>query len=266
MGRARSKTRTWTAAEIMALLRTRYAAPRWALMAEVADGTGMAARRSLDAVAFALWPSLGLTREGFEVKVSRGDWQREIQDPDKAGAFTPYLHRFWIVAAPGIVQLPELPATWGLMEPGGKGLRVRRPATKRDPQPPSEEFLAACMRRAWEQAPTKAALDAARGAGYEAGEERGIERGRSQARVDQREATDLRESVEAFEAASGIKIGRYNGRRLGDAVAALEEASIPVLLGRLRGAEGSVKRALAEFASAIEALQGASRDESGVAP
>ena len=58
-----------SAADIHAALRLRYAQPEWAIMFEVANGTGAAQRRYADAIAMNLFPSRGLCVHGFEVKV-----------------------------------------------------------------------------------------------------------------------------------------------------------------------------------------------------
>ena len=103
--------------EIYAALRARYCAPEHALFFEVANGTGSNIRRYADAVAMNLFPSRGLTLSGFEVKVSKHDWRRELKSPHKAeeGIFK-YCDHWWVVAPSGIVGKDELPSTWGLLE------------------------------------------------------------------------------------------------------------------------------------------------------
>ena len=61
-------------AELMKLLRGRHPAHCWAFFENVPNATGYAQRRTADAVAMALWPSLGLELHGFELKISRGDF------------------------------------------------------------------------------------------------------------------------------------------------------------------------------------------------
>lgn len=95
--------------DIKAAMRARYCAPEWALMFEVGDGTGVNQRRWADAVAMNLWPSRGMEVNGFEIKVSRSDWQRELKNPAKAESVQQYCDRWWIVTAPGIVKDGELP-------------------------------------------------------------------------------------------------------------------------------------------------------------
>lgn len=61
---------------------------------------------------------------GFEVKVSRGDWLRELRDPSKAEHWVRYCHHWWVVAPKGVVKLEELPPNWGLLQPAGARLRA----------------------------------------------------------------------------------------------------------------------------------------------
>lgn len=137
---------------IYAALRARYCAPEYALFFEVANGTGSNIRRYADAAAMGLFPSRGLTLSGFEVKVSRQDWQRELQNPHKAeeGIFK-YCDHWWIVAPNGVVAKAELPPTWGLLEMNETGvLRQSVAAPNLDAAPLTRSFIAALLRRASE--------------------------------------------------------------------------------------------------------------------
>jgi hypothetical protein len=80
----------------------------------VADRTGFVNRRA-DAIAMQLWPSRGLTLEGVEIKVSRQDWLKELEQPEKADAIFRYCDHWWLAAPEGVVQPGELPKTWGLL-------------------------------------------------------------------------------------------------------------------------------------------------------
>lgn len=75
-----------TAGDVMVALAHRYPAPGYALLPQVANGTGYAASRHCDAIALSLWPSRGIRLHGFEIKVARSDWLRELKDPAKAEA------------------------------------------------------------------------------------------------------------------------------------------------------------------------------------
>lgn len=83
--------------------------------------------RRADAVHVGLWSSRGAGRiDVCELKVSRGDWLRELEKPEKAEAWWPYCNAFWLVVPTAdIVQDGELPKGWGLMTPGGRGRRFK---------------------------------------------------------------------------------------------------------------------------------------------
>lgn len=150
--------RVWTSAELVALVRKRYTGRDAAVFEQVANSTGARGDRYADVIALDLWPSAGLHLHGFEVKVSRGDWLRELRDPKKADAIARYCDCWWIVAAPAIVGRSELRPGWGLLEPheellhGGAvafDLRIVVSAKPSEPQPVLDRgFVAAILRRA----------------------------------------------------------------------------------------------------------------------
>jgi len=80
--------------------------------------------RRADLVHVGLWASRGAGGiDVCELKTSRSDFRREIDQPAKAEAWWPYSSRFWIVSPSVEVTPPgELPPGWGLMVPG----RARR--------------------------------------------------------------------------------------------------------------------------------------------
>lgn len=133
-----------TEAKVLALLRDRHAttgnggAGEWAFMPHVRNAAGFDASRTLDALALHLWPSRGLVLHGYEVKVSRSDWLREVKDPAKAEAFCRLVEFFWIVAPAGVVKKGELPPTWGLIEVNGTG-------TEEDPWRLRTKTAAPCL-------------------------------------------------------------------------------------------------------------------------
>jgi hypothetical protein len=147
MARAKPKVEALTADDLYARLGVRYALPEWGLFRQVCEaGTG--GRRYADAVAMNLFPSRGMEVEGFEIKVSRGDWLREKRDPAKADELARFCDRWWVVASgPDVVGIGELPPTWGLIVPRGDGLITKTPAPKLTPEPLSKGFIATVIRR-----------------------------------------------------------------------------------------------------------------------
>lgn len=132
-----------TEAAVLALLRARFTKGgsggngEFCFLEHVRNGAAFNANRTLDAVAIALWPSRGLTIDGFEVKVSRSDWQRELAQPEKAEDACQLVDRFSIVAPRGVVLDGELPATWGLLEVAGKRLVTTKAAALLRPSVPA---------------------------------------------------------------------------------------------------------------------------------
>jgi len=212
-------TERYTEADLLRLLAKRYEAPAWAFLRHVADGTGMRKNRTLDAMAMSLWPSRGLHLHGFEVKVSRGDWQRELADPAKADGFAAVCHAFWLVAPKDVVRAGELPPTWGLLVPHGQGLRAEREAPLQERPPLPWDMLAAFLRgvaKGQEDMVPRSEIESQLRAARAAGEKRAEDLAKISGPGRLLEA--LQKQVAAFEAASGIKIENYQAERIGEAV------------------------------------------------
>jgi len=124
-----------TTAQLQELLAQKYPRDRYALFFDVPDNVGTNQRRRADAIAIGCWNSVGHLIDGFELKVSRSDWLREVQSVTKADPFIERCDRWWLVTADtSIANLEEIPACWGWMAVTKGGLRVQRPA-QRLPQP-----------------------------------------------------------------------------------------------------------------------------------
>lgn len=137
-----------TSTDICEALRERYALPEWALMFEVANGTGSNVRRWADAVAINCFPSRGMEIHGVEIKVSKTDWQRELDQPQKSAPVQEFCDRWWVAAPVGIVDVNAVPITWGLLEYADGKLRQTRAAPALGAKPVSRTFLASILRNA----------------------------------------------------------------------------------------------------------------------
>lgn len=198
----------------------RFAAPEWATFFEVRDATGFKSQRSADAVSMGIWPSRGLQLIGFEVKVSRSDWLRELKDPAKSAPIQTYCDR-WYVAVSGddIVKDGELPSTWGLLVLRGSKLvqKVEAPVLK--PEPLTRTFIASLLRCSTENVVSKHVID-------QVVEERVTARVTSKSEWDERklkhlesETAELRKHIDEFERASGVRIRDWQGStKVGQAV------------------------------------------------
>jgi hypothetical protein len=203
-------------------------ADAWVFLRQVPDGTSMAKERTADAMAIGCWNSTGgNVIHGYEAKVSRSDWLKEIQQVEKSARFTQQIHYWWIAAPEGIVKLEEMPADWGLKivrrdAAGGYRVKVAKPATLHKKPVISFGLVCAMTRRAFRASPDRKALSIKLAAELERGIQ--IGEGRNKRNLDAtslmevQELQRLKRTVEDFEAASGVKISMWQGEEIGDAV------------------------------------------------
>ena len=213
-------TKQIDSSRIMAALSKRHRPPAWALLEQVSNGTGRLGNRYADALALGLWPSRGIDLHGFEIKVYRNDWLRELERPDKADEIADVCDYWWIATAPGVIELQRdpVPDSWGVMVLEGRSLAVHKPAERRAERVEIDRYmLAAILRRATERMiplqSIESRLEEARQEGREVGE-RTAQRCNHDSEL--RELGELKASVGAFKSVSGIDIDRYSGRRLGE--------------------------------------------------
>jgi len=136
-----------TSKDIANMIRMRYGPPDHVTLFEVPDGTGMYTNRHIDAAVFSLWPSKGLTRAAIEIKVSRGDFIRELQNPAKHKWCQECFHEFWFAGPKEVFLVDELPVGAGLMVPHGDKLVIKKHAV-RNPVPKLDDSLLAAFMRA----------------------------------------------------------------------------------------------------------------------
>lgn len=120
--------------------------------------------RRADAVHVGLWQSRGAGDvDVHELKVSRADWRRELDKPEKAEAWWPYCTRFWVVApSTAIVPPEELPTGWGLMVPNPKGRRFKKIVTPEAREPELSIGLLLTLLKSTETTRTNAIRDLGR--------------------------------------------------------------------------------------------------------
>ncbi len=207
-------------------LRAQYPLPQYALLFEVASGMGKSMNGYADAIAMGLFPSRGLDIEGFEFKSNRRDWLKELRDPDKAEHVAKYCDYWWLVITEeGIARPEEVPEGWGLYVVEGKKLEVRKRPKKLKAVAPDRTFVGAMLRRANEMAErerTRAMESLDRDQFVEEARQeakREAEEGfKDDLKIAAREHEALKREVQAFEEASGVKIGMWHGQRIGEAV------------------------------------------------
>lgn len=140
----------WNENDVAAAIERAFPSPAFVTLRQVRNGTGIGRRvtRTADAISASVWPSRGLYLTGFEIKVSRQDWKREIIHPEKADEMHGYC-RYWYVAAPkGVVELAEVPETWGYLEVGRSKSTVVKQSPATEVKPPDLLLLCSILRAA----------------------------------------------------------------------------------------------------------------------
>lgn len=205
-----------TTADVEDLLAQRYPRDRYALFFDVPDNVGTNAHRRADAVAIGCWRSGGHLIEGFEIKVSRSDWLRELAQVTKADPFVERCDRWWLVTgAPGIAKAEEIPACWGWLSVSKGGLRVQKPAP-RLPQADTRVprlFLIGILRKFQDDLTKSPEVAQILKRAAEVRDEEIERRVRWKTERNDRRTAELEAKVQRFEAESGLKIDDW---RLGN--------------------------------------------------
>lgn len=273
-----------TESEMLALLRARYGevggnGQAFAFVTGVRSAAGFDAKRTLDGITMGLWPSRGLLLDGFEVKCSRSDWQRELKKPEKAEEFCRMLDRFWIVAGDAdIVREGELPPDWGLLVAQGdrlvskvdaKMLHDYPESRSTRPLPPGlgRSFLACLMREAVRVGgATPAEITQAVEEALTQERASRERRSRSDREVYEPMYTRLQKDVREFEQELGVPIRGFawNGEDPGSVgrvvrTALRGEHDYSALQGRLRGLADQAERIAAEANQRADTIE-ATRD------
>lgn len=112
------KNGKFEASDIYALLNKRFADSReWICAREVGNATGWSAIRHIDFVAANCFESKGLGVHGFEVKISKSDLRRELEDAEKHTIFFDDIDTFSIVAPDYVLDaeyVKLIPPKWGI--------------------------------------------------------------------------------------------------------------------------------------------------------
>lgn len=196
-----------TSTDILQLLAKKFCPPYFVFLPQLRDATGFDASNTADAIALGLYRSRGRDLHGFEIKVSRSDWLRELKKPEKAERIAQYCDLWSIVVSdPEIVKLEELPTAWGLMVAFNGKLTVVKRAIRIDAAPLSRELLCSLVKKTFDlkHKPAEQELKELLEQEFERGKQAG--RAPTDAGYLQKNFTELKERVQAFERASGVEI------------------------------------------------------------
>ena len=106
---------------------------QYAIATEVGLTTG-GSRRRIDVVIVNCYASNNFRIDGIEIKVSKADLRRELEDPDKHVAFFDLLDYYTLACQEGIADLSLLPPKWGLLvvSDDGRAYYRRKPLALHD--------------------------------------------------------------------------------------------------------------------------------------
>lgn len=240
----------WTEPEVYRRLAKVFPPPAHVMLSQVRNGVGYQRRtRTADALIASVWPSRGLHLIGVEIKVSRADWLKELKSPEKSVSIQQYCKYWYVATPPGIVDMGTLPTMWGLIETTENRTRIVTPAPTLDPKPVDMLFVCSVLRSVSEQTVPISEVQQRIRARVE-------EEKLYQAERQAYEVKRLRERIERFEAASGVKLEEYREEQIGAAVAMVREAQGPDLLLALRSLAHDAKHlaTLAENAIRVGAV------------
>ena len=147
-----------TASDLIGRLQVKFPVPDWCSFAELREGTGFRDSRYIDFWAMHAWPSKRHLTVSVEVKISRADFRRELDQPQKRQFWEESSNEFWFCAPKGVIPVEELPEGCGLYETWGSGLRATRRAKQRmDNQVDPDTWIAIARRAAEQEARSLAA-------------------------------------------------------------------------------------------------------------
>lgn len=256
-----------TAKDMEKYLAERYCDSRqWVFLTQVRNSTGGASRIA-DAMAFNMYGSTGYEILGFEIKVSRSDFLNELKDMSKSDEIMSYCDKWYLVVPDaGIVKDGELPKNWGLLvlKDGKLTQKVRAIATRKEPMP--DYFIASILRRGGDEVErirsqyikredVAGEIEAARKRGYE--DARGYNGKQTEENLKR-----LREYVQAFEEASGIKLQEWQGKEYAKSVGLyvkfaleMDDRSLGYILRSLESAANTLQEGVKEIAKVKKALR-----------
>jgi hypothetical protein len=246
------------------LLRKRVLGPegqgaKAVLLEEVPPATGFASG-AIDAVSVGMWPSRGCLVEGYELKVSRGDWLGELKEPAKAENLARFCDRFWLVVGDDkVIKDGEVPAPWGILRAKGGRLLCDREPADLEPQDRPPAFIAALLRRAV-KADVKREMKIAREeAKHDAERQAKSKVASAENRADQleQELEEFRRDWAAFEQLTGVAFPYFLRREQHDFIR--EVAKVVLALREVEGKRHSpvavIDSTLDRMGKAMEALK-----------
>lgn len=191
--------------------------PRYVAAVQVNNGAGYSYTRTLDAIVLDTWPSSGIIFHGLEMKTTRSDLRRELRNPRKYREFEPFLDRFSVVAAKGVLGLDLLPDKWGayVLKDDGNLHTLRAPLPLHDDHPDFPRGVVAAFSRALVE---RSLSEDAKKRAYERGKAHAEERAQRKIEDCKRKLNAMNQSMVEFEEKSGLKLKSWSAGEMGEAV------------------------------------------------
>lgn len=219
-----SPAQVYHGSKLVDMIGSKYPSPAYVLLSEVREGTGYYSGGSADAMAFGVWPSRGIQVIGFECKSYRGDWTRELKKPAKADGFASMCDQWWVVTAPNVARIEEIPPAWGWYEASARGLKMMKMAPTKEGAPVDRSFLMSVMRNFARSYVPKYRLTELTDERVEQYKKSKTDERKWDLERLQGEVNTLKDRITDFEKASGIKIAdgwNHDAERSGKAVKAI---------------------------------------------
>jgi hypothetical protein len=207
-----------------------------------------------------LWESRGLSITGIEVKSFRGDWVKELKNPQKQELHVPYCDYFYLFTTDEkVAKIDEIPENWGWMTLRGDKIFTLKKAPKLQSKPIPKSLMISMIRRSAdkkefihrEMIATEIEEKVKKAVEYTK-----IEREREFLTV-KKNYEDLKSEVKNFEEESGLKFpfNRWSGvdaKELGKAVKFVLTNDIKDLLSTVIRFRDSLKMLLRNTENSIE--------------
>lgn len=160
--------------QILDLIRIKHPAPEWAVFGEMRSQTGFGNERYLDAWCMNTWKGKRFRTIAYEVKVTRADFEREIENPTKRERAEELAGECFFAVPAGLVAADEVPEGWGLVVVQSNGLVVKKKARQRKVKQWPTNFIAMIARRSADITPQREAKYIIAGAEVQLEELKGV--------------------------------------------------------------------------------------------
>lgn len=136
-----------TEAKILGMLEEKHSGSECMFFKLLRTATGFDDARTMDAFVFYIYKTHDRKKIAYEVKISKSDFMREINHPDKRRDAMLFSNQYYFVAPKGMIAPRELPEGTGLMEVSKSAIRTRSAAPWRKTQPLPDWFVASLLHR-----------------------------------------------------------------------------------------------------------------------